>query len=61
MIGFYLTIQKNLCGDIELRPELFDSFTKIDALSENILCLFSDQNASMEHFNGYTFYVIGTS
>jgi len=60
VIGFYFTIQKNSCGDVELRSESFDSFTRINTLSKNSLYLFSDQDASKEHFNGYAFYVIGT-
>lgn len=60
MIGFYYTIQRNSFSNIELRPESFDSFTKITTPLENSLYLFSDQHASMENYHGYTFYIVGT-
>lgn len=60
MIGFYFTIQKDLCGVVELQSGSFDSFTKISTLPKNSLYLFSDRDATMEHLDDYTFYVIGT-
>jgi hypothetical protein len=60
MIGFYFTVQKDLSSVVKLQLESFDSFTKIPTPMKNRLYLFDDPHASMESFNGYTFYIVGT-